>query len=412
MRRLLLLVLLAAATPAAAQHTHHHGADPATAFLLGQASGTSRNPGAAPMEMLMFEHGRWQLMLHGVVSLNDMRQTGPRGDDKLFSTNWLMLAGARPLGGGSLMLRTMLSAEPATISDREYPLLFQTGETAFGRQIIDGQHPHDFFMELAAAYARPVGRSMWHLYVAPVGDPALGPVAFPHRASAMEFPQAVLGHHFHDSTHIAYNVITTGLTRGMFTLEASAFHGAEPDEERWDLDGGALDSSSVRLSFAPSPRWSAQLSTGVLGKPEALEPGDAKRTTASISHSNGWWSSTVLWGQIYKESTDAHLTAWLAESTVRLLRRHHVSARFEMADKDELFPHRHSNVVVRPAPVVPTFRIKALTVGYTFDALLTRTFAVGIGANTTVYDFPAVLEGFYGEDPRATMMFIRLDRME
>jgi hypothetical protein len=389
-------------------------AQTAESFLMGQSSGTSTNPDAAPMEMLMGASGRWSLMAHGVAFLNHVSQSGPRGRDKEFSTNWLMFSATRSVGRGSLMLRTMLSAEPATISHRVYPELFQTGETAFGKQIIDGQHPHDFFMELAAEYAHPIGSSaIWYLYVAPVGDPALGPVAFPHRASAMEIPQAVLGHHFMDSTHIAYDVITAGVSRGMWRIEASAFHGAEPDEERWDLDGGRIDSASIRLNLTPSPRWTMQASTGYLGKPEKLEPGDARRTTASVSYTlpfrGGAWSSTAAWGGIYKESHDITLDAWLAETTVQFFRRHHLSARFEDADKDELFPHFHrTGKVERPALPVPTFRIRAFTAGYTFDAVVTRAFRAGIGANYTVYRFPDLLTGFYGEHPRSTMLFVRL----
>jgi len=158
--------------------------------------------------MTMFHSGSWNVMLHGIVFLNDTHQTGFRGRDKDFSTNWAMLMAERSAGRGAIMLRAMLSGEAATISSRKYPELFQTGETAFGRQIIDGQHPHDFFMELAVEYAHPIESATGYLYVAPVGDPALGPVAYPHRESAMETPQAVLSHHFQDSTHISYNVVT------------------------------------------------------------------------------------------------------------------------------------------------------------------------------------------------------------
>src|SRR5438067_458732 len=168
---------------------------------MEQASGTGRNPDAAPMSMLMTAEGKWTLALHAQVFLNRANDSGPRGGAKTFSTNWLMGTASRPLAGGTLAFRTMLSAEPATISQRKYPELFQTGETAFGKQLIDGQHPHDFFMELAAEYVHSIGRATSYLYLAPVGDPALGPVAFPHRHSAMELPQAPISHHYLDSTH-------------------------------------------------------------------------------------------------------------------------------------------------------------------------------------------------------------------
>src|SRR5947199_3221426 len=181
-------------------------ADGAGDLLMRQVSGTATNPAAAPMPMTMFMRGDWMLMLHGSAFVSQVVQSGPRGDDKFFSTNWLMGMADRPLGGGHLLLRSMLSLEPLTIRTK-YPELFQTGETIGGRPIVDAQHPHDFFMELAAEYAHPLTEHMiGYIYAAPFGDPSLGPVAYPHRASASEIPQAALAHHTQDSTHIAGSV--------------------------------------------------------------------------------------------------------------------------------------------------------------------------------------------------------------
>lgn len=378
------------------------------AFLMQQAGGTNANP-AAEHEHMMLMEGSWHLMLHGYASLNELRATGPRGGEKDFSTNWLMVSGQRPLGGGHLLLRTMLSLEPATISGRKYPELFQTGETAFGKQLIDGQHPHDLFMELAVEYAHSLGtRGLGYLYFAPVGDPALGPVGFPHRDSAGDIPQAPLGHHFEDSTHITSDVLTAGVSFGMVRFEASAFHGAEPDEERWDLDGGRIDSESARLTLTPIPSLSAQVSYGYLSKPEKLEPGDQKRTTASVSYTRGGWSSSAIWGRVYKESHDNTIEAITLESTLHFARRHTFSARYEDADKDELFPHIHrTGKIERPALPVPTFRVKAATVGYTFDVLRHGPWRLGAGGNYTWYRFPEILNGFYGEKPRTKVVFVR-----
>ena len=212
-----------------------------------QASGTSFNPAASPMaDMLHLHAGSWSVMLHGQVFLTDIQQTGPRGGDKFASMNWFMGRSVSPLAGGTFSVRSMLSLDPATVTGRYYPELFQTGETAYGKPIIDGQHPHDLFMELALQYTHPLGegKRFW-LYAAPVGDPALGPVAFPHRVSAAELPQAALGHHLEDSTHISNEVVTAGVGWGMFGLEASGFHGAEPNENRWNIDHGAVDSYSA-----------------------------------------------------------------------------------------------------------------------------------------------------------------------
>ncbi len=101
--------------------------------------------------MVMTAEGEWQLMWMGEAFLVDTQQTGPLGADKLYSVNWGMLSALHRLGGGDLMLRTMLSLEPATITDERYPLLFQTGETAYGQPIVNAQHPHNFVMELSLA---------------------------------------------------------------------------------------------------------------------------------------------------------------------------------------------------------------------------------------------------------------------
>ncbi|MDQ3280426.1 MAG: hypothetical protein M3Q69_03340, partial [Acidobacteriota bacterium] len=233
------------------QHQQHqHGAaDPASELLMRQASGTGMNPAASPMHMTMFRRGDWSLMLHAAAFVNQVAQSGPRGGDKFFSTNWVMGMADRPLAGGRIAFRTMLSLEPLTVGEK-YPELFQTGETANDRPIIDAQHPHDFFMEVAAEYVRPVTRNTTaYLYVAPFGDPALGPVAYPHRASAAEIPQATLSHHVQDSTHIAGSVVTAGAQTGMLGYAVSGFHGREPDEHRWDIDSGELDSWSARVTF-------------------------------------------------------------------------------------------------------------------------------------------------------------------
>jgi len=222
-----------------------------------QTSGTDAAPNSTPAEMLMTQRGKWTLMFHGVLFLNEIQQSGPRGGDKFFSTNWFMPMAQRKFGKGTLTLRTMLSLEPATVSQRRYPELFQQGETAFNRPIVDGQHPHDLFMELAALYDYKLSeRTTLSLYAAPVGDPAFGPPAYPHRTSSSEDPMAPLGHHFQDSTHIANEVITLGVTHRNFRLEGSGFYGREPDEYRWDIDSGNIDSRScaARLHSEPEPR--------------------------------------------------------------------------------------------------------------------------------------------------------------
>ncbi len=372
----LLAVLSLLPTVALAQaHAMH---DAVAGFLMRQASGTSMNPAAAPAHMHMIQAGDWMVMLHGSAFLNQVWQGGPRGGDKLFSTNWVMGMADRKLGGGHLMLRAMLSLEPATITDRSYPELFQTGETAFGQPLRDGQHPHDFFMELAAEYAMPIdAQTTGYVYLAPVGDPALGPVAYPHRASALEIPQATLSHHTQDSTHIATNVLTVGATSGMFGAGLSVFHGAEPDEHRWDIEGGRIDSWALRVTADPTPNWTAQISTGHLKKPEALEPGDIQRTTASIAYSTPAWSSSLIFGRNDKQHGPS-TNAWTAETRYQLAPLDWITARAEIVDKDELVEGE-------------VHQIKALTLGYTRDLWSDPMFIAGAGVNATIYEFPAAL---------------------
>jgi len=381
------------------QMTHD---DATSNFLMRQASGTSMNPAAAPEHMLMTGYGDWMLMLHGLAFVNQVSQSGPRGDDKLFSTNWIMGMASRPLGGGQLMLRSMLSLEPLT-AHGNYPELFQTGETIGGRPIVDAQHPHDFFMELAAEYAHPITtNTIGYIYVAPFGDPALGPVAYPHRASASEIPQATLGHHVQDSTHIDGSVVTVGAQSGMFGYAVSGFHGQEPDENRWDIDTGKIDSWSARVTLDPTANWSAQISSGHLKHPEAAEPGDIQRTTASISYSIGTLNTSLIFGQ-NKKSIGHATKSWLAESVLQFGERNYVTGRAEVVDKDELFADQN----VPAAIANGSFRINALTLGYSRDVLRTHSIAGAFGANVTGYMIPAAIKPYYGS-PHSLYLFLRL----
>lgn len=406
MKHRLLLVISVITLPLFAQHEHHTGMtmpmqhDAVQQFLMNQASGTSTNPASADMPMQMTSAGDWTLMLHGAGFLSAIDATGPRGDDAVTSQNWLMGMADRPLAGGHLLLRAMLSLEPAVMGKRGYPELFQTGETANGRALVDRQHPHDFFMELAAEFAIDLGEhTTGYVYAAPMGDPSLGPVAYPHRASALELPQATLAHHLEDSTHIAGSVITIGAKRDAFGLAVSAFHGEEPDENRWDVEGGKLDSWAVRGTWDPSPNVTAQLSTGHLVHPEALEEGDVQRTTASIAHHlalpGGELATSVIWG--HNDRSHGHSTnGFTAEANWRFLESNFLTARGEIVDKDELFADAHA-----------VFRVRALTAGYTKDVFRSNTLLGAIGGNVTVYGIPAELREPYGR-PTTWYGFVRV----
>jgi hypothetical protein len=376
-------------------------------------SGTDAEPESTPSEMLMAAKGSWTFMLHGEAFLNEIQQTGPRGADKLFSTNWFMPMAQRKFGQGMLTLRTMFSLEPATVSERRYPELFQQGETAYGLPIVDGQHPHDFFMELAAIYDYKVGeKTLLSLYVAPVGDPALGPLAYPHRASASEDPIAPLGHHLQDSTHISDDVITVGVMHRLVRLEASGFHGREPDESRWSIQQGELDSWSTRLTVNPTQNWSLQYSIGQLHSPEALQPTeDTRRMTASLMYNrpihNGNWASMILWGRNQSLSDGNVGNSYLLESTVRFLSRNYAWTRIENVD-------RTNELLLGETPLPNGFveryftRAQAYTVGYDREVGRVRHVSMAIGGQVTLYGVPQILETTYGSHPVGVVAFLRL----
>jgi hypothetical protein len=377
------------------------------------ASGTSVNPRSSPMAMIHKSLGNWHLMFHGVAFIADVQQTGPRGHDKFFSPNWFMGTAEHAAAGGIFEFRTMLSLDPATITNRSYPLLFQTGETAYGQPLVDAQHPHNFVMELSTKYTHPLTESTnFVLYFAPIGDPALGPVAFPHRVSALELPQATLSHHLQDSTHISYEVLTAALVRKSFRVEASGFHGAEPDENRWAFNGGAIDSWSTRLSWTPGDRWVAQASVGRLNHPEAAEPGDIIRSTASVTYDRpltaGNWASSLIWGRNHKTVVERNLNSYLAESVYQIQHKNYITGRFELVDKDELFDDDPTLREHLAETVGSTFRIAVYTLGYTRDVNMVSWLDTGLGANFSFYGVPTAIQPYYGAHPIGAFVFLRV----
>ena len=393
-------------------HGEHAPANLIEDILHHDSSGTTVQPNSTPEPMLMIKRGKWELMLHGVAFLNMLQQTGPRGDDKVFSTNWVMGMAQRQLGPGQLTLRGMISLEPATVTHRFYPELFQQGETAFGSPITDGQHPHDFFMELAALYDLKLGeKALLSFYAAPVGDPAVGPAAYAHRASASEDPIATLGHHLQDSTHIAADVVTAGLTYRSVRVEASGFHGREPDEFRWDIDAGKIDSWSTRLTAQPGKNWSAQYSFAHLTSPEALHPAeDLQRMTASIMYNrplmNGNWASTLLWGRNHSLSTGENANSYLAESTLRFINHNYVWTRIENVDRTtELLLNRHPEPPAFEESVLA--RIQAYTFGYDREFSFVPYISTAVGAQVTFYQKPGFLTPIYGNHPTGVVVFVR-----
>ncbi len=375
-------------------------------------SGTAWQPSSTAGHMWMERFGGWDWMAHGVIFLDYNQQGGPRGAGKAESVNWLMLMQQHRLGKGSLLFREMLSAESLTAPHPGFPELFQTGETYHGQPLVDHQHPHNVFAELAVEVEQPIGvlpgglqkeKVSWELYGAAAGEPALGPVAFMHRASAAELPAAPLSHHLQDSTHTSFGVITTGLVFDHFKIEASAFNGREPDERRYGIQFAALDSWSARWSFAPTARWTGQYSYGRLEHPEALEPGSQHRQTASVEYvwpwTRGGWATSLVWGRVHRVQDDRKLNSYLLESTVNFQSKNYAFGRAELVDKDELFPGN---------PAQPSYRVGAYTFGGVRDLVQGHLWQLGVGADLTIYSKPSVLDAAYGDYPVSFQIFLRV----
>ncbi len=373
---------------------------------LGFTSGTSWQAQSAPEHMWMRMWRDWTLMVHGNLFLEFNDQGGPRGAGKLQSENWLMLMEQRKIGRGTLQLRQMLSAEPLTAPHPGFPELFQTGETYHGVPLVDHQHPHDVFGEISAKYVLPLGENAaWTIYGGPAGEPALGPTAFLHRNSATEIPDAPLGHHLQDSTHISFGVVTTGITVKWIKLEGSVFNGREPDERRYNFDFGPMDSYSGRISLSPNKNWSAQYSAGRLIHPEALEPGDVIRQTASINYArptaNGSWETTLVWGRNHKIVPQTNQNSYLLESSLNFATKNYAFTRLELVDRDELFPEG--------GPVgIDSFRVGKYTFGSARDLVHDSNWQVALGADFSLYSKPAVLNPYYGVHPVSFRVFLRV----
>jgi len=371
------------------------------------SSGTGWQPAAIVPHVWMKTFHRWDLMAHGVVFVDYNQQGGPRGAGKAESVNWAMLMQSHVFAGGTILFREMLSAESLTAPHPGFPELFQTGETYHGEPLVDHQHPHNVFSELALDYTHSIGdRVSWLFYGAAAGEPALGPVAYVHRASADELPMAPLSHHLQDSTHISFGVLTTGLVVSRLKVEASAFNGREPDERRYAIEFAPLDSWSARLSVAPSRNWTAQYSYGRLEHPEALEAGSQLRQTASVEYVrplvgklNGSWATSLIWGRVHKVADDHNLNGYVLESTLNFFARNYAFARLELVDKDELFPEN---------PLAPSYRIGAYTFGGARDLVQSRLWQLALGADLTFYSKPASLNSFYGADPVSFQIFLRV----
>lgn len=379
-------------------------------------SGTGWLPDAAPMFGYMIHSKKWMYMLHGNVFLRytnqDISNKGSRGGSKFDAPNWFMGMGQRNVGTrGLFRFSAMLSLDPWTVGGGGYPLLFQSGETWQGKPLVDKQHPHDLFSELSVGYTHAFTKDIdAFVYLGFPGEPAFGPVAFMHRPSSMYNPDAPIGHHWQDATHITFGVSTLGFRYRNFKLEGSNFTGREPNENRYGFDRPRFDSWSARLSYNPTPELALQVSQAWVKDVHELGPReDVNKTTASATHAKhlgerNFLNTTLLWG--YNKAVKGHHGAQhsaLLESALTAGTTA-VYGKYEWVEKsaEELLlneeTYGHDAV----------FNVNSFTLGVNQNLFKLANTNVAIGVQGTWYGVDKQLQSLYGKNPLAFQTYIRL----
>ncbi|MEP7076793.1 MAG: sulfocyanin-like copper-binding protein [Acidobacteriota bacterium] len=370
-----------------------------------ESSGTSWAPDSTPMfaHAKMFKDGGMMMLMGNafvryaqIGSDRDVSVAGRGSRSRVDAPSMFMMMYSRPLTENSQIgLRAMFSLDPLLQRGYGYPLLYQSGELFRGEPIHDRQHPHDLFSELAVTYSYKFkNNNSVYIYAGYPGEPALGPPTFVHRESAANDPDAPIGHHWQDATHITWGVVTAGYSYGKVKVEASAFKGEEPNENRWDFDRPKLDSYSARLSWNPTKDLAFQFSRAVLKHPEPAEPEThtLQKTTASAIYNKPFgddrnWASTFVWGQNYanQETTNS----FLFESNFDFY-KNAVFGRIERVQKSG------HDLVLDPPDEDRIFWLGSYSLGYVRDLVKGKDIDVGLGGMLTFNSNPSTLTAYYG----------------
>lgn len=377
-------------------------------------SGTAWLPDASPMYGIILNSGKWMYMLHGNIAprftSQDFTNKGSRGGNDFDAPNWFMAMAQRQIGQKGLFhFNVMLSADRFTEGGNGYPLLFQTGESWKNVPLVDRQHPHDLFSELAASYSYSFNKKTdLSFYLGYPGEPALGSTAFMHRPSALSNPDAPIGHHWNDGTHITFGVATLGLRLDKFKIEGSSFTGREPDENRLDFDKPTFDSWSSRLSYNPTQNWALEVSHGFIKSPELLHPQEnVNRTIASAIYSKAFAGEqflnvTTLWG-LNKYKNQAGQNTALLEASYRL-RKLELYTRYEWVQKSREELNLDENLYGENT----LFPVNALTFGLNYDLFYIGKIRVAAGGQLSAYHANNRLNNLYGKNPYAGEVFLRI----
>jgi hypothetical protein len=375
-------------------------------------SGTSWHPDNSPMYMLMKHDKKGMWMFHGSIFLRyntqELLKKNDRAASKFDAPNWFMAMYNRKVGKNGLFNFTaMLSLDPLTVGKSGYPLLFQTGESYNGKPLIDRQHPHDLFSGLSIAYTHRINKDVdIYGYFGYPGEPALGAPAFMHRISTMNNPDAPLGHHWQDATHIVFGVGTVGLRLGKFKLETSRFTGREPDEDRYNFDKMKFDSYSYRLSYNPSPSWAFQFSQGYIKSPEELNPTEniwrysASALYASKVKNETYHTIAAVWG--FNDAGSHHKEHSALLEATQQFRKQAVYGKYEFVQKstDELG--------LQTLFADQSYGINALTIGTNRKLFAVAKLDALLGVQTTLNFIPKDLQKVYGSFPVAGEVYIQI----
>lgn len=376
-------------------------------------SGTSWLPDESPMYMYMAQKGKTSFMFHGNIFLRytstDLTAKGSRGAAKLDAPNWFMGMMNHQVGKRGLLNATvMLSFDRLTMGGNGYPLLFQSGETWEGKALVDRQHPHDLLAALSIGYTHAINRDMdVYAYLGYPGEPTISAPAFMHRISAMNNPDAPLGHHWQDATHITFGVGTLGFRYKQLKAEFSSFTGREPDEDRYNFDKPLFDSYAYRLSYNPSKQWALQFSQAFVHSPEALEPDEnITRTTASAIHTvqfrkpGSFIASAAVWG-LNSKSHGGREHSFLAESNLQL-QQNAVYGRYEFVEKST------HELQLEDQLGHGKFNVHAFTLGYSRILATVWKTNLSLGAQGTVNVEEKALHGIYGKNPLSAQVYLRI----
>lgn len=382
-------------------------------------SGTSWLPKSTPDYGYMLNTKDVAFMFHGSISprytsQNIFNSDKRKGQNFNAPSSFMGMMQTSIFDNDRLTLNAMFSLDPFTVGSPGYPLLFQNGETWRGIPLFDIQHPHDLFSELSLTYSYAFTKkfSMFGYFGLPA-EPAFGPTAFMHRPSYFSNPDAPIGHHWQDSTHITFGVGTLGLIYDDFKLDASAFNGNEPDENKLNIDLPKLDSYSVRLTLNPYKNLSVQ--TSYANVAEDCNKSRIKETTSRLnkltlsttynnliddSEKNYTNCSTSIVYGVNKNDQSLEHSA-LLESELMLWRKNHFYSKLE-------FVQKNSDELQLPSKETKLYNIFGLTVGASRTILSFSNTIVNLGLQGTL-DFPDKdLEASYGKIPFSAQVYLKI----